>query len=160
MDTLFAPYYEQGLEAWVILLADGNFQVPTPGYCQQFKDLHNLQMRVLYDGDQVTGMYGQKETSIISNEAGTIVFEGHSDAAQTILNAVIDELNVGPGQCTHDQICQGEGKCLPTPGNTAYVCADMCTEGDDSACPEGHSCYTYGPELQGYSACFKDKLIP
>jgi hypothetical protein len=158
MDDLFEPYLDQGLEAWVILLANSNFEPPDAAYCKQYKAQHNLKMRVLYDGNAVTSIYGGKETSVITNEEGTIVFKAVSDTPESILAAMLAELETGPGQCNNDEICQGLGTCLPTPKSDGYVCSQMCTPGEEGTCPEGETCFTPASGL--YSACYDDAMIP
>ena len=158
MDDLFEPYLDQGLEAWVILLANSNFEPPDAAYCKQYKQQHGLKMRVLYDANAVTPIYGGKETSIITNEEGTIVYKVLSDAPESILAAMLAELETGVGQCNTDLICDDFEKCLPTPASNGYVCALMCTPGEEGACPDGQSCHTAASGA--YSACFDDDLIP
>ena len=163
MDVEFDDLRQFGLETWIILLQDSNFSTPTSDYCKTFKAQHNLKMRVLYDASGVTGIYGIKETSIVSNEQGIIVNKFLSDSPATIKEALIKELATGPGQCKDDLICQG-AQCLPTPSGDGYVCATQCDPAAPSSCPEGKSCYSYSeadaPSMAGISACFKMGLVP
>ena len=163
MDIEFDDLRKYGLETWIILLQDSNFETPTPEYCSNFKKQHNLKMRVLYDGNGVTGLYGIKETSIVTNEQGVIVDKFLSDAPTLIKQALIKELATGPGQCKDDLICEGE-QCLPTPSKDGYVCASQCDPAAPNSCPDSKTCFSYtaehGPELEGVAACFHEALIP
>ncbi len=163
MDIEFDDLRQFGLETWIILLQDSNFATPTSSYCKTFKAQHNLKMRVLYDASGVTGIYGIKETSIVSNEQGVIVNKFQSDAPATIKEALVKELATGPGQCKDELICNGHA-CLPTPAADAMVCAEQCDPAAPNSCPTGKSCFTFtathGAVLAGTAACFKVNLLP
>ena len=164
MDIEFDDLREHGLQSWIILLQDSNFRTPDSAYCAEFKKQHNLKMRVLYDANAVTGIYGIKETSVVTNEQGVIVAKFQSDAPTTIKAALVDELSIGPGQCKSDPICGTDGICLPTPTGSGNVCSSQCEPANKGSCPDGKVCFTYGEShgdvLNGTSACFKPELLP
>ena len=157
MDIIYEELKEQGYESWVILIYDQNGAPPTQEYCKAYRDGHGLKMRVLYDPNQTTAVYGDKETSIVSNEAGTIVYRAESDLVVELRKAIEDELEADFGECSTAAVC-GEEYCAPTPAGDAKVCAPMCTFGDDTTCPQGEVCYRYdGTKEKGF--CFSPDLI-
>jgi len=158
MDDIYEELKDQGYESWAILIYDQNGEPPTKEYCKAYRDGYGLKMRVLYDPNGATKMYGDKETSIVSNEAGIIVYEAHSDLPIAIRQAVEDELKAGYGECSDPAVC-GDEYCAPTPVGDTKICAPMCTFGDDSTCPQGEVCYRYDDSKEN-GFCFTPDLIP
>ncbi len=157
-NEMYHKYKDQGLEAWAILIYDQNGEPPTNEYCKSYKEAYGLEMRVLYDPNLATAIYGGKETSIINNEAGQIVHEAHSDLPTILRQAIEDELEAGYGECSAPAVC-GEEFCAPTPTGDSKVCAPLCTYGDDSTCPEGETCWRYD-ETKDAGFCFAPDLLP
>ena len=168
MSDIYEELKGQGLEAWAILIYDQNGEAPTASYCKAYRDGYGLKLRVLYDPHELdtasgkmlprTRVYGDKETSIVSNDEGIIVYEAHSDLP-TILRAQIEaELAAGPGECSSQAVC-GDKFCVPTPLGDAKMCSTTCTYGDDSTCPDGEVCWRYS-EDKTTGACFSPDLIP
>ena len=158
MDEIYEELKDQGYESWAILIYDQNGEPPTKEYCKAYRDGYGLKMRVLYDPNGATQMYGDKETSIVSNEAGVIVYEAHSDLPSALRQAIEDELDAGYGECSDAAVC-GDEYCAPTPTGDAKICAPMCTYGDDSTCPAGEGCFRYDDSKEkGF--CFALDLIP
>ncbi len=168
MSGIYEELQDQGLEAWAILIYDQNGDAPTASYCKAYRDGYKLKIRVLYDPHELdnstgkmlprTRIYGGKETSIVSNEAGTIVYEAHSDLPQILRSKIEDELAAGYGECSSQAVC-GDDYCVPTPMGDAKICSTMCTYGDDSTCPEGEVCWRYSEEKTS-GACFSPDLLP
>ena len=83
----------EGIDASVIILYDAEGDAPDANFCRGFRDSFGLTaMRVLYDPTLATAPYGDKETSIVSNEAGQIISEHHSDAFEAILEEIAAEV--------------------------------------------------------------------
>ena len=158
MDEIYDEFKDQGFESWVILIYDQNGEPPTKEYCKAYKDGYQLKMRVLYDPNQATAVYGDRETSIVSNEAGNIVFRAESDLPLQLRQAIEDELVAGYGECSTALVC-GEEYCAPSPAGDANICAPLCTYGDDSTCPAGEVCYRYD-ETKEKGFCFLPSLLP
>lgn len=87
----------EGIDASVIILYDAEGNAPDANFCRGFRDSFGLTtMRVLYDPTLATAAYGDKETSIVSNEAGQIISEHHSDAFGAIVEEIATELATAP----------------------------------------------------------------
>ncbi len=87
----------EGIDASVIILYDAEGDAPDANFCKGFRDAFGLTaMRVLYDPTLATAAYGDKETSIVSNEAGQIISEHHSDAFEDIVEEIAAELETAP----------------------------------------------------------------
>lgn len=151
----------EDIEAWVIILYDAEGEPPDANFCKGFRDNYNLTgTRVLYDPWLASTIYGDKETSIISNEAGQIVSKHHSDALAAIMKVIEDELEAGPGQCSTPAICAEEEFCLPTPTDDGKACTTLCDNADPVPCPEeGDVCYIY-KEGNTNGACFSPDMLP
>jgi hypothetical protein len=147
MNKVYEKLNDPGLVAWVILVQDSTFSLVTDGYCKQYAQTHPMTMRLLYDPTGGTQIYGNQETSIISDENGTIVFEGHSDAPELIEKALIVELTDVEGACWDANQCTQGQYCVPLPqevqGYEVSVCAELCA--DDATCPEGKTCEQLQP---------------
>lgn len=86
-----------GIDASVIILYDAEGNSPDVNFCKAFRDGFGLSaMKVLYDPTLATAAYGDKETSIVSNEVGQIISEYHSDALEAIVEDITAELSVVP----------------------------------------------------------------
>ena len=168
MSTIYEDLKGEGFEAWAILIYDQNGDAPTATFCKQYRDGHELKLRVLYDPHELdpetgkmlprTRMYGDKETSVVNNEEGVIVYKTYSDVPTALREAIEKELAVGPGECSTQAVC-GEEFCVPTPKDDANVCTTKCTYGDDTTCPEGEVCWRYS-EDKTTGACFTPDLLP
>ena len=158
MDKIYEELKHKGYESWAILIYDQNGEPPTKEYCQAYRDGYGLKMRVLYDPNQATKVYGDKETSIVSNEAGAIVYRAESDLPISLRQAIEDELKAGYGECSDTVVC-GDDYCAPAPSGDTKVCASMCTFGDDSTCSDGKTCYRYD-DSKDNGFCFDPSLIP
>ena len=158
MDEIYEELKDQGYESWAILIYDQNGEPPTKEYCKAYRDGYGLKMRVLYDPTQATAVYGDKETSIVSNEAGDIVYRAESDLPVILRQAIEDELAAAYGECSDVAVC-GDEYCAPTPAGDAKICAPICTYGDDSTCPEGEVCYRYD-ETKEKGFCFLPSQLP
>ena len=158
MDKIYEAFKEQGYKSSVILIYDQNGGPPTAEYCKAYKKGHGLKMRVLYDPLQATAIYGDKETSIVSNEAGVIVYRAESAILDALQGVIEDELAAGFGECSTAAVC-GDNYCAPTPKGDGNRCAEMCTFGDDTTCPEGKVCYRYD-ETKQKGFCFSPYRIP
>ncbi len=90
-------YEDQGYKGYLIILQDTFGNIPTSFACKDWKKKNNPHMTVLYDGfpSQAT-LYGPKETSMIINEAGVIVYKTHGDTPDEIEQALVDELAITP----------------------------------------------------------------
>jgi hypothetical protein len=160
MNTEFLEINDDRLVAWIILIQDSLFELPDATYCKQYEAQHAFSMPLLFDPTGATSIYGGKETSIVTNENGTIVFEGHSDSIATIRAAVEAELATPHGQCNSAVVCSDNEYCLPLPvTETGNICTTTCTYGDDSTCPEGQTCWRYS-EDKTTGACFMPELLP
>jgi len=83
----------EGIEAWVIILYDSESEAPDVHYCKGFEKAYGLEsMRVLYDPTQATMIYGDRETSIITDHQGQIVSEHHSDALENVVAEITEQL--------------------------------------------------------------------
>jgi len=117
------------LEAWVILIQDAEFKPPSAGFCKQYSKSHPTSMRMLFDATGGMAIYGEKETSIISDGDGVIVFEGHSDTPELIERALIAKLSGVEGACWTDEQC-GEGRhCALAPEPIDGYAVSLCVEG-------------------------------
>lgn len=149
MNEVYEELDDPGLVAWVILIQDAEFNSPKAGYCKQYEASHPMSLRLLFDPTGDTAIYGSKETSIISNEAGTITFEGHSDTPELIRSALIAELADVEGACYSAAQCAQGQYCVPLPyeveGYEVSVCAELCAIDDPAACPEGKACEQLQP---------------
>lgn len=105
MDDIYEDLKDEGLEAWVIIINDQNAEPPTKEFCKAYKEGYDLKMRILYDPNLVTAIYGDKETSIVTNESGVIVHEAHSDLPEVIRKAIEDELAADYGECSNPAAC-------------------------------------------------------
>ncbi len=159
MDDVYEDLKDDGLVAWVILIQDDQFQYPDAAYCEKYKKFQEIEMRVLYDPTGATSIYGGKETSIITNEAATIVFEAHADLTNQITQAIIGELSALPGECSDSQICQGDDKCMPKPVGDKKKCTALCVVDDAASCPDGQVCWQYQAGATT-GACFDSSELP
>ena len=145
---------QEGIDAAVIIIYDSEGNPPDGHYCSAFKESYDLQMRVLYDPTGASRIYGNKETSIISNELGQIVAKYHDDALGSILTVIEDEANAGVGQCSTKDICSSHEYCLPTPEGVGKECTVLCDIEDDQPCPNaGDVCHVY-EDGNTNGACF------
>jgi hypothetical protein len=159
MNDQYAQLKDQGLEAWVILIQDDQFQYPNAAYCTKYKKSHGIDMRMLFDPTGATAIYGGKETSIVTNEAATIVYETHADLVTQVTNAIVGELAALPGECSDASVCAEGDMCMPTPAGDAKKCAPICVHGDPASCPEGEVCWRYSAGAPT-GACFAAEEIP
>lgn len=92
MDQIHAKYEKNGLKSYIVLLQDNLGNPPTKAFCTQWVAINKPHMKVLIDPLLKTGIYGGKETSIITNEEGFIVYKTHGDYATTIEGKIVEEL--------------------------------------------------------------------
>ena len=141
-----------GIRAWVIIIYNSVGDRPDKQFCKAFKESYGLQMKVLYDPTGATQVYGDKETSIISNELGQIVSRFETDATNAIMEAIKAEAEAGIGQCSTQAICAEGDYCLPAPSGDGKECTQVCDVGQE--CPdEGDICHVY-EEGNTSGACF------
>ena len=159
MNDVYKDLKDDGLEAYVILIQDDQFQYPDAAYCEKYKKQHEIEMRMLFDPTGATSIYGGKETSIITNEAATIVYEAHADLTTQITQAIVAELSALPGECIDSQICKGDDKCMPKPVGDKKKCAALCITDDPASCPEGQTCWQYQAGATT-GACFDGADLP
>jgi hypothetical protein len=97
IDDRLKKYADQGYKGYLVILQDTFGNPATSFACQSWRNKNNPHMTVLYDPfpSQAT-LYGPKETSMVINEAGVIVYKTHGDTAGVIEQAVVDELAVTP----------------------------------------------------------------
>ena len=146
------PVTYDGIKAWVIIIYNSNGGPPDAEYCKAFQETHGLEMEVLYDPTGASMVYGDKETSVISNELGQIVSKFHDDALSAIMEVIQDEAEAGVGQCSTQAICPEGDYCLPTPSGVGKECTQLCDA--DQACPDVEdSCYVYDAG-NASGACF------
>lgn len=92
LDNILAPYVDQGLVGYLILIADDQGQPPTSAFCKQYQANFGFQkLRLLYDPTGATGTYGPKETTVVTNADGYIAHKSFGDSAdvgETIRQAV------------------------------------------------------------------------
>ncbi len=96
MDTIASKYKDQGLVSYLVILQDKLGNPPTSAFCQQWKSENNPTMRLLIDPTNATGIYGPKETSMVINETGHIVFKIYGDEAEPLEEAFQKELAIVP----------------------------------------------------------------
>ena len=146
------PATYDGIRAWVIIIYNSEGEPPNKQYCKAFKESYGLEMTVLYDPTGASLVYGDKETSIISNELGQIVSKFDYDATNAILEVIKAEAEAGIGQCSTQAICAEGDYCLPTPSGEGKECTQLCDVGQD--CPDpGDACHVY-EEGNTSGACF------
>ena len=92
MDTITHKYADQGLVAYLIIIQDKLGLPPTSTFCQQWKSTNNPTMKLLIDPTGATGIYGPKETSLVINETGKIVFKAYGDKTKPLEDAIQLEL--------------------------------------------------------------------
>ncbi len=75
MDDLTAPYQDQGLQPWFIMIANPNGNVPSKFDCQTFAAQQGIKGRVLYDPTLGSQVYGNKETVVVTNAKAEITYK-------------------------------------------------------------------------------------
>ncbi len=92
MDDVVEKYEDQGLKGYLVILQDNLGNPPSLAFCKMWQAQNNLKMTVLIDPALKTGIYGGKETSLVTNEEGVIVYKTHGDYWQTLEKEIVDEL--------------------------------------------------------------------
>ena len=128
MTDIYDALDDPGLVAWVILIQDAEFNPPTAGFCKQYAKSHPTSMRMLFDPTGGMAIYGEKETSVISDGDGVIVFEGHSDTPDLIERALIAKLSDVEGACWADEQCGEEQRCALAPEPIEGYAVSLCVE--------------------------------
>ena len=96
MDSVASQNLDQGLVGYLVILEDKQGNPPTSLFCNQWKSQYNPSLKLLIDPKGVTGIYGPKETSLVINERGKIVFKYHGDNKPVIEAAIKAELEADP----------------------------------------------------------------
>ena len=165
MNTVYEELNDPGLEAWVVLWQDSQFNSPTEGYCKQYLATHPMSMKLLYDpqgGTEVgIGIYGEMETSLVTNEDGRIVAKFLKDSPGLIRTAILQELVDVDNVCMQTSECASGQGCVPLPepiqGHDVHVCAPFCDLTGADTCPAGTLC-TQLQEGQDNGACLPTDL--
>ena len=90
-------YEDQGYKGYLVLLQDTFGNIPTHFACKDWVDKNNPHLTVLYDPfPGVVSIYGPKETSMVINESGVIVYKTHGDTPDEIEQALVEELAITP----------------------------------------------------------------
>ncbi len=89
---MFSSYVDQGLAGYLILIADDQGDPPTSAFCKQYQATYGFQkLKLLYDPTGITGAYGPKETTVVTNPEGLITHKSFGDSAaiaETIRQAI------------------------------------------------------------------------
>ena len=97
LDNILAPYVDQGLVGYLILIADDNGDPPTSAFCKKYgQDYNFAKLQLLYDPIGVTGSYGPKETTVVTNSEGFIEHKSFGDSeaiAETVRQVVEATIN-------------------------------------------------------------------
>ena len=97
LDNILAPYVDQGLAGYLILIADDQGGPPTSAFCKQYQANYGFKkLQLVYDPTGATGTYGPKETTVVTNSQGLIEhksFGDSADIAETIRLAIEAVLN-------------------------------------------------------------------
>ena len=92
LDNMFSSYVDQGLAGYLILIADDQGDPPTSAFCKQYQATYSFQkLRLLYDPTGITGTYGPKETTVVTNPEGLITHKSYGDSgaiAEAIRQAI------------------------------------------------------------------------
>ena len=92
LDNILAPYVDQGLKGYLILIADDQGAPPTSAFCKQYQSNYGFKkLQLLYDPTGATGTYGPKETTVVSSADGFIAHKSFGDSAnvaETIRQAI------------------------------------------------------------------------
>jgi hypothetical protein len=97
IDDRLKKYESQGYKGYLVMLQDTFGNPVTSASCQAWRSKNKPAFTVLYDPfpSQAT-VYGKKETSLVINEAGVIVYKTHGDTPDVIEQAVVNELAIQP----------------------------------------------------------------
>ncbi len=93
MDKVAAAYKSQGLESYLVLLQDNQGNPPSTAFCKSWSAQNKTAFtKVLIDPLLATSIYGGKETSLVTNEDGRIVYKVHGDYHVQLEATIIQEL--------------------------------------------------------------------
>ncbi len=87
-------YQDEGLMGYLVLLQDNQGNPPTTAYCKLWQAQNKPAFKLLIDPLLKTSIYGGKETSLVTNEKGRIVYKTHGDYWQTLEAKIVEELAV------------------------------------------------------------------
>tara|TARA_Y100001968_G_C19032280_1_gene560435 strand:+ start:148 stop:675 length:528 start_codon:yes stop_codon:yes gene_type:complete len=172
MNDVYKELKGNRMKAWVIVISDQDDDPPDAEFCKAYRDAQNIDIPILYDPTGATTVYGYNETTVVSNDEGRIVevlrstsentlplFVWEDDLVSYLREVILNELAVGPGECSAFTVCADGESCLETPDGKAQVCASPCVPDTDEGCPEDHLCWASvdAPE-EGF--CFDAAYVP
>ncbi len=93
MDKVAEKYGPEGLESYVVLLQDNQGNPPSTAFCTAWAAQNKSNFtKVLIDPLLKTAIYGGKETSLVTNEDGEIIYKVHGDYHVQLEAKIIQEL--------------------------------------------------------------------
>ena len=92
MDKVVAEYEDEGLVGYLVILQDNLGNPPSLAFCKQWQAQNKPSLKVLIDPTLKTHIYGGKETSIVTNEEGHIVYKVHGDYHIQLEQVIVEEL--------------------------------------------------------------------
>lgn len=96
MNGVYAQHSHAGLRGIAVLMADSFKNPPTAHDCKNWREEKGLEMLVLYDPTGVTLHYGGKETSVLTDSTGVIVFRETGTNPHHLEKTLTEELAKSP----------------------------------------------------------------
>jgi hypothetical protein len=112
-----------------------------------------------YLGTGVCTTYCMTEAPECPEEFECKPFENYPEYGACLpLGEVVYKPGEGPqGSCESAYQCALDKVCADTPTADRKICTTLCTTGDDSTCPAGQVCWSYGGAT---GACFDTSEVP
>lgn len=96
MNAVYEAHAGEGLVAYAILISDAFGNPPTAHDCRAWRDEKQLEMTVVYDPTGATSDYGAKETSVVTDPRGTIVFHATGPSPSAVEAILVEQLAKDP----------------------------------------------------------------